>query len=451
LPKVTKAPFAALRADAAALFRAAVADADPTRLVASFLVRSGTDVAVETADRVVARWRTPTLVIGAGKPAAHMAAACEQVLGARNVSGEVVVADGCGIGLQSIKVTEAGHPVPDVRGEKAAGRLIQLLTEPAVGGILCLIGGGASSLLVRPRPPVSLKDKIRTTELLLECGAEIGEFNTVRKHLSDVKGGGLLRHTRTRIVSLIVSDVVGDDPSTIGSGPTAPDPTTFADAWSVLGRYALTNRVPTTVVEVLKRGLEGQIAETVKPNTTEAALGCNLIVGSNQTALSGAAREARALGWMVNVQDEPLTGDTTVAALRLGHRIRELKRRRRDGQPLCVLAGGETTVRVIGKGRGGRNQEFALALVGELADEEIVVLSAGTDGIDGPTDAAGAFVDGTTLQRARRLGLDPQSALRDNNSYAFFSQLGDLYRCGPTGTNVMDIKIALVPPVPRPT
>lgn len=408
-------------------------------------------MSVETAGGSVGRWHAPTLVIGAGKAAARMAAACEQALGPAAVHGEVIVADGCGLELRSIVVTEAGHPIPDARGEGATGRLIELLTEFAAGGILCLVSGGASSLLVRPRAPVSLKDKIRTTQLLLESGADIVEFNTVRKHLSEVKGGGLLRQARARMVGLLVSDVVGDDPGTIGSGPTAPDATTFADAWGVLERYRLSHRVPETVARLLKMGLDGQIPETIKPESHETTRCRNLIVASNHTALKGAAQEARARGWTVDTQEEPLTGDTTVAARRLGSRIRELARRSADLQPLCILAGGETTVRVTGNGCGGRNQEFALAMAEEIADRKIVVLSAGTDGIDGPTNAAGAFIDGTTLERARQRGLSPNGALADNDSYTFFSRLGDLLQCGPTGTNVMDIKIALVSSVSRST
>ena len=374
-----------------------------------------------------------------------MAAGCENVLGSKNVSGEVLIADGCGVELRSVTVTEAGHPLPDARGEGGAHRLLDLITRTQSGGLLCLISGGASSLLVCPAPPVTLDDKIRTTQLLLQCGADINELNTVRKHLSIVKGGGLLRQARVPMVGLLISDVVGDDSGTIGSGPTAADDTGFADAWAVLQRYELVNRVPTTVATRLKDGTEGRVADTVKPGSPAASRCHNVVIGSNHTALAAAATAARARGWEVVIESEPLVGDTTVAARDFGVRLRQLVRRAPHGPPLCVLAGGETTVHVTGSGRGGRNQEFALALVNDLAGEEMVVLSAGTDGIDGSTDAAGAFVDGTTLERARRSGVDPDAMLADNDSYNFFSQLGGLFHCGPTGTNVMDVKIALVP------
>jgi len=252
----------------------------------------------------------------------------------------------------------------------------------------------------------------------------------------------LLRAARAPMVGLLISDVVGDDPSTIGSGPTAADPTTFADADAVLRRYALRQRVPTSVREVLDAGFAERIPDTLKPGSVEARRCRNFVIGSNRIALDGAAAAARAAGWAVHVEAAPIVGETTDAALQFAARLHNLAEAH---GPLCVLAGGETTVRVRGSGRGGRNQEFALALAGAIAGEAIAVLSAGTDGIDGPTDAAGAFVDGTTLERARQRGLSSAAALAANDSYPFFAALGDLLRCGPTGTNVMDIKIALLP------
>jgi glycerate 2-kinase len=423
-----------------AVFRAALDAVDPSQLVAAHLGVDGAEVLVDT----LARWPRPTLVVGAGKAAARMAAGCEAVLGPEHVHGEVIVADGCGVALRSIAVSEAGHPLPDLRGAHATLRLLERVERTTAGGILCLISGGASSLLVCPRPPLTLPEKIATTQLLLDCGAEIHELNTVRKHLSDVKGGGLLRRARRRVATLMISDVVGNDCTIIGSGPTTPDPTTFADASAILERYGLADRVPPAAATLLRDGIAGRVAETLKPDDPAAAHGASLVVGSNRRALDGAAARARAHGWTVQVRDEPLTGDTRAAAEAFGAQIRVLAGTRARSAPVCLLAGGETTVRVMGKGRGGRNQEFALMLVEQLAGEDVVVLSAGSDGIDGPTDAAGAFIDGTTLQRARERGLDPRAALADNDSYGFFAALGDLYRCGPTGTNVSDLKIALI-------
>ena len=433
-----------LRADLVAIFRTALAAVDPLRLIANHLLRDGAQISIQSSDGVVvAKWRAPTLVVGAGKAAGRMAAACETVLGPQAVHGEVIVADGCGADTESIQVTEAGHPLPDKRGENATRRIVELFKKRETGGTLCLFSGGASSLLVQPRVPVRLADKIEATQLLLDCGADIRELNCLRKHLSTVKGGGLARVASGQLTTLLISDVVGDDVATIGSGPTAPDPTAFADAWAVLERYSLVERVPAVVSQLLRDGIEGRIAETMKPNDPQAARCRNLIVGSNRTALEAAAQAVRARGWAATIEAQPLTGDTTAAARRFGTRLAELAGHPAE-RPRCVLAGGETTVRVAGDGRGGRNQEFALALGQEVDGLPITVLSAGTDGVDGPTDAAGAFVDGTTLQRARARGLDPNVALARNDSYGFFSQLGDLFQCGPTGTNVMDIKVALI-------
>jgi hydroxypyruvate reductase len=431
-----------LRSEATAIFRAAVDAVQPDALVRSALRRSGNS-AVATAPGLPPQYLPlPLTVIGAGKAAAAMALGCEEALGAANVAGEVVAPDGTGAPLASIRLHHAGHPLPDQRGFEAARSLLQR-AHAATGHLLCLLSGGASSLLVHPRPPLSLADKIETNRLLLQCGAAIEELNTVRKHLSEVKGGGILRHTAGEVVSLLISDVAGDDPATIASGPTVADPTTFADAWNVIRKHGLEQRLPPGVAHLLRAGLEGKLIETVKPGSPEARRSLHTVIGSNSAALRGAAAEAGRRGWETDLRAQPITGDTTAAAHTFGRSLRQLASET-PGRKLCVLAGGETTVVVRGGGRGGRNQEFALALADELAGTRILVLSAGTDGIDGPTDAAGAFVDGETLERARRNGLNAQAALANNDSYTFFSELGSLLICGPTGTNVMDVKIALL-------
>ena len=400
---------------------------------------------IRHSGREYARWHGRTLVVGAGKAAAGMAAACEAVLKADSVSGLVVTADGCRVPLSAIAVAEAGHPVPDARGLNATRQVCELVGT-ANTAILCLISGGASSLLVQPRAPVTLDDKIAVNQLLLASGADIAEVNTVRKHLSTVKGGGLVRIARGRpLTALILSDVVGDDPSVIGSGPAAPDPTTYGDAEAVLKRFDLELKAPESVRDLLARGIGGRLSETIKPGDRVADGVVNLVVGSNRTALAAAAKEAQRLGYEVVPTAAPLAGDTAAAARRWMGLIRE-ERRRGDARPRCFLAGGETTVVVRGPGRGGRNQQFALALVEEIGQCPVSLLSAGTDGIDGPTDAAGAFVDGSTFARAAARGLDPAAALQANDSYTFFKELGDLFVRGPTGTNVMDVKIAITPP-----
>jgi glycerate-2-kinase len=378
-------------------------------------------------------------IAGAGKAAARMAVGCEAVLGAAYVSGLVIVAEGCDVPLRSVHVRIAGHPVPDQRSAAAAAELGAALAATA-DPVICLISGGASSLLVRPCPPVSLAEKIEVTRLLLTSGADINELNCVRKHLSTVKGGRLLRTARSRpILTLMLSDVIGDHPSVIGSGPTTPDASTFADARAVLEKYALLHRVAPAVRDLLDRGVAGAAVETVKPGDPATADTVAAVIGSNRLALAAAAAEAERLGYAPLLEEAPLLGDTTTAARQWLRRVSD----RIGGRRTCALAGGETTVVVRGGGRGGRNQEFALALVEPLAGRPVSLLSAGTDGIDGPTDAAGAFASGSTFERARAAGLDPSRALAANDSYSFFDRLGDLLRMGPTGTNVMDLKVAV--------
>jgi glycerate-2-kinase len=380
------------------------------------------------------------LVVGAGKAAARMAAGCEAALGAHRLSGMVIVPDGCEVVLASIAVRVAGHPFPDARGARATRELCETLAGAGDRAVLCLISGGASSLLSQPRSPLTLAEKMDVNRLLLASGAEITEVNTARKHLSAVKGGGLLRLTRARpLTTLVLSDVIGDDPGVIGSGPTTPDASTFADALAIMRKYAITERAAPAVGSLLERGAQGGLPETVKAGDPECVGATTLVIGTNRLALSAAAAEAGRLGYEPFIDTEPLRGETRDTAPQWLQGVRD----RLEGSRGCAIAGGETTVTVRGKGRGGRNQEFALALVEALAGSPLTVLSAGTDGIDGPTDAAGAFVDGASSQRARTAGLDASAALAENDSYSFFARLGDLLRCGPTGTNVMDIKLAV--------
>jgi glycerate-2-kinase len=432
------------RQDLRLIFRAAVAAVDPEKLVVDYL-RTETETGTVAASLLLAaaRGSTKLLVIGAGKAAAAMAAGCEAELGA-HVRGLMIVPDGCGRGLDTIAVAEARHPIPDRRAIGATDRVCELLRSVSSGPILCLLSGGASSLLVQPVPPVTLEDKGRVTELLLAAGVDIAGVNTVRKHLSGVKGGGLLRMTTCRPLStLLLSDVIGDDPSVIGSGPTTPDPTTFADAEAVLERALIREAVPHSVRDLLARGRNGELQETVKPGDPAARQTCNTVIGSNRTALEAAAAEATLLGYYAIVREAPLAGDTREAARRWYDDVKRELRLRPPGR-YCLLAGGETVVKVRGPGKGGRNQELALALVPMIADSSLAILSAGTDGIDGSSNAAGAFVDGTSNRRAKESGLDARAFLRANDSYSFFERLGDLLVCGPTGTNVMDLKIAVI-------
>jgi hydroxypyruvate reductase len=313
--------------------------------------------------------------------------------------------------------------------------------------VICLISGGASALLPAPAPPITLEEKQQVTRLLLACGATIHEINAVRKHISEVKGGQLARLAYpARVLSLLLSDVIGDPLDVIGSGPTAPDASTFADALAVLDKYGLRERVPAPVRERLERGAAGEIPETPKADDPVFQRTQNLIVGNNRTAVDAAAKIARVFGFRPLVLSTMIEGETREVARVHAAIVREILASGRPARPpVCLISGGETTVTLRGNGLGGRNQEFVLAAAIELAGlPDVVVLSGGTDGTDGPTDAAGAIADGATLARAERIGLDARRMLAENDSYHFFEPLGDLIKTGPTNTNVMDLRLLLV-------
>lgn len=348
--------------------------------------------------------------------------------------------------VERFTVHPAGHPVPDMAGLKASQAVRRYLAEAAsTRPLLVLISGGGSALLPSPAPPVTLEDKSRTTRLLLECGADIEEVNTVRKHLSLLKGGGLARLSApARVESLILSDVIGDDLSTIASGCTVPDPTTFEDVARILNDHGLLVEVPTSVRWRIEQGRAGEIPETPKPGDPVFSGVVNRLVGSNRVSLEAARRRAAELGYRTIVAFEALCGDARQAASALAQSARE---EARGGGGTAILAGGETTVTVTGRGKGGRNQELALALALELETGETaeswVFLSGGTDGRDGPTDVAGGLVDSGTIGRIHSAGLDPVVELGDNNSYVALAAAGDLLVTGPTGTNVADLQIYL--------
>jgi hydroxypyruvate reductase len=341
------------------------------------------------------------------------------------------------------QVIEAGHPIPDSESLRAAMEILELLAGLTESDLVILsVSGGASALLAAPQAPLTLGDKQRTTDLLLRAGADIYELNAVRKHLSFLKGGRLAALAApATVVNLLLSDVVGDAPEVIGSGLAAPDPSTFADALAVLRKYDLQDRVPSAALRYLEDGSRGIAPESPKPKDVVFEKVRTMVVGSNQLALQAAAAKANALGYRTLIYSSKLTGETRAVAAQftslLKHQLIEA--------PVCVLAGGETTVTVSGSGKGGRNQEFALAAALEIAGlVNVLILSAGTDGTDGPTDAAGAIAAGDTVGRAQALGLDARDYLARNDSYPFFEALDDLVKTGPTGTNVMDIQIMLV-------
>ncbi len=377
-----------------------------------------------------------------------MAAAVEAILGGRVTGGLVVVKYGHAAPLRRIGLIEANHPLPDAAGERGAGQMLDLL-RGATGDdlVVCLLSGGGSALLPAPVPGVSLEDKIAVTGLLLRSGATIQEINAVRKHLSRVKGGRLAQAASgARVVALILSDVLGDPLDAIASGPAAPDPTTFEDALAVVRRYQLDDRLPASVLGHLRRGAEGRERETPKPDDPVFRRVQTVVVGNNEQAVAAAAARAKRLGYRTLVLTTFLEGEAREAARVFCSVARSVTSRQAPlVPPACLLAGGETTVTVRGQGRGGRCQEFALSAARLIAGwPDVVVAGFGTDGTDGPTDAAGALVDGETAARARSLGLDPAGALADNDSYTFFHSLGDLLVTGPTRTNVNDVYLALI-------
>ncbi|MQA28324.1 MAG: DUF4147 domain-containing protein [Luteitalea sp.] len=387
----------------------------------------------------------PYRVIAAGKAAAAMAMAAYDVLGARTAAGLVIAPSAIEMPAP-FRAMAGQHPQPGEGSERAGRDALAMAREAQTGErLLILLSGGASSLMAVPAAGVTLSDKRRATTVLLQAGADIVALNTVRKHLSSIKGGWLGASSKARCDSLVVSDVVGDNPSVIASGPTVPDATTFEEACDVLVRFGGMAAYPRAVVDRLIGGSAGEFAETPKPGDPRLGHSTVTIVGGRGDAMRGAADLARRRGYAVLTMGTPVTGEARDAARR--HLREVLFRAASLPRPTCVISSGETTVTVQGDGRGGRNQEFALAAADLLRQPgtDIVLGSAGTDGIDGPTDAAGAIADSTTCARAENAGLRPFEAyLRDNNAYACFDALGDLIHTGPTGTNVGDLQIILL-------
>jgi glycerate 2-kinase len=387
-------------------------------------------------------------LVAAGKAAEEMAAAVETITGARLAGGIVVTKHAARKRrLCRSPVFQSEHPIPGRAGLEAASKILELLAELNARDLLMVaVSGGASALLPAPAAHVTLEAKQRTTDLLLRAGADIREVNTVRKHLSVLKGGQLAaRAYPATVVGLLLSDAIGDPLDVIGSGLTAPDGSTFGDALAVLEKFGLRGKAPEAVRERLESGARGEIPETPKSGDPVFENVHNVVVGSNRLALEAAARQAKALGYKPVVLSSSMQGEASEVARVHAEILRETVRSGNPARaPACILSGGETTVTVRGEGTGGRNQEFALAAAVVLDGlKNALVLSAGTDGTDGPTDAAGAIATGSTMECARRLGLDAGAHLADNNSYAFFDALGDLIRTGPTGTNVMDIHMLM--------
>ena len=438
---------AALRNDVRCIFDAALEAVDPAEAIRRHVVRKGNRLDVGGISCDLDRF-DHVYVVGAGKAGSVMAGAMESILGDRLTGGVVNVKYGHTTPLRRVELVEAGHPIPDaagVAGTKMIVGLLEQLDEEDL--VFCLLSGGGSALLPLPADGVTLEEKQAVTGLLLQCGATINETNTVRKHISGIKGGQLARlASPARLVSLVLSDVIGDPLDIIASGPTVPDASTYSDCMSILKRYGLEDELTESVLSHLNAGVKGIEPETPGPGDRVFDRTHTVLIANNRQALESARTEARKRGYNPLVLSSSIDGETREIARVYAAMAREIER---HGDPVrspaCVISGGETTVTLKGDGKGGRNQEFVLAAVSGIEGlERTVVFSAGTDGTDGPTDAAGAVADGWTMARAAEKGLDADASLDNNDAYHFFEPLGDLVITGPTHTNVMDLRLLLI-------
>ncbi len=441
-----------MRSEAAIIFNKAVAAVNPQKAVKQF-------VRVDGAKLILGRSQTDAVtiyldqferifIVGGGKATAAMARAMEELLGDRIHSGLINVKYGFTQPLRFTRTIEAGHPLPDKNGEQGAVQIMQLLESATVDDLhLSLISGGGSALIVKPYGNITLSEKQELTRRLLACGAGIDEINTLRKHISAVKGGLMARAAfPATVVNLMLSDVVGDKTDVIASGPFTPDCSTYQQAFDILDRYRL-HDIPETIKKHLTDGLNGKIQETPKPDAAEFERVYHYIIGSNILALEAARQQAIRLGYNTLILSSMIEGETKEVArthsaiakeiIKTGHPIEA---------PACIISGGETTVTLQGQGRGGRNQEFCLSAAIDITElpARVAILSGGTDGDDGPTDAAGAIVDPFTVKRGESVNAPALRYLSDNDAYSFFRKTDDLLLTGPTGTNVMDVRLVLV-------
>ena len=444
--------------DAISIFNAGIDAVKPAMLIPQYLrLNNETFYAgsipvdmkmLDAGDATFALDDTETYVLCIGKAASAMALEVEKILGNKIKAGLVIIKNGHALPLQHCKTIEADHPVPggnSMAAAKAVADFLKPLRPPWL--LLCCISGGASALLADMAEGITLQDMQQLSALLLHSGADIYEINTVRKHLAFLKGGQLIKLSNGILVaSLIISDVLGDDISVIASGLTVPDASTFADACNVLDKYGLSNKMPASVTDRLASGRAGMITETPKPGDAIFKRVTNTVLGSNNTALKAAAMYAAHLGYDVHIINDQLQGEAEQEA----KKFVQLLLQHKGTKPACLLMGGETTVTVKGSGKGGRNQQFALAALCELQQQNItpehmpIILSGGTDGTDGPTDAAGAYIDMNVFLTMQHLSLDTYKYLQNNDAYHFFRQTGGLISTGPTHTNVMDIIIGLI-------
>ena len=436
-----------MRATAEEIFFSGLQGVEPENAIKRHIRRSGNDLVTPNGTYDLNNYRN-IYIVGGGKAGAPMAKAMEDILGEKISEGLVIVKYGHGEETRKVKVLEAAHPIPDENGVQHTKELLNLLKRTQENDlVVCLLSGGGSALMIAPAEGVKLQEKQELTRHLLECGASIDEINTLRKHVSAIKGGRLAKAAcPSTVICLILSDVVGDDLSTIASGPTYPDGTTFSDCLEILERYRIKEKVSKTITAYLQMGCENQEEETLKKGNPALEKTENIIVGSNIQALQSARAKAETLGFNTLILSSSIEGETKdVAKVHAAIAKEIIASENPIKKPACILSGGETTVKIGGTGKGGRNQEFALTAAIEIEGiKGVTILCAGTDGNDGPTDAAGAIVDGDSISRALKKGLKVRDFLDNNDSYNFFSIQGDLLKTGPTKTNVMDLRILLV-------
>ena len=437
-----------LRKHANQIFRHVLDILDPGQLVKEKVSIRDSTLIVEEREYNLNNYEN-IYVVGGGKACAPMAKAMEGLLGDKIDNGIIVVKYDHGLSLKKIETVEASHPIPDENGERGASDILRLLSGTGEKDlIICLISGGGSALLVQPHKGITLQDIQTASAELLACGATIDEINTVRKHLSSIKGGQLAKAAYpSTLITLMLSDVVGDPMDIIASGPTVPDGSTFEDAYSIIQKYSLEEKISNSVCGFLGSGKIGEIEETPEHGNKIFDNTQNVIVGSNKIALNAAEKRAKDLGYNTIVLSSLVEGESRDVAKFFAAIAKEVSRTDTPvSKPACIIAGGETTVTIRGKGKGGRNQEFALSAAMEIEGfEGVVILSAGTDGTDGPTDATGAIVDSNTCKDARKkFNLNAEEFLSRNDSYNFFKKTGEHIVTGPTMTNVMDIMISLI-------
>lgn len=437
-----------LRESAQTILKTALKAVDPYNLVFEQIKRIKDKLIFKSGFELDLSKYKNVYLLGIGKGVAPMARAVSKILGENFTSGDIIVKYEHGEPVEKITVHEAGHPIPDENTLKASSTVLKKIKNlNDTDLVLVLITGGGSALFEKLPDSVSLTDLQILNELLLSCGATIHEINCVRKHISYIKGGQLAQVIYpAKVVTLALSDVVGDDLSVIASGPTTPDESTFKEAMSIIKKYQISHKIPQSIVHVLNDGIVGQTAETPKSNDAIFNSVTNMVIGSNIVSLKAAEEKAKKLGFNTLILTSMIQGEVKELSIVIEALIKEIQQSDIPvKKPACLLIGGEPTIKLTGKGKGGRNQELALQVLDKNIKKPYLFLSCGTDGTDGPTDAAGAIVTNGTIQEAELLDLNYKEYLANNDAYNFFSPLRELIKIGPTRTNVMDIMIALVP------